>query len=91
MNQNCCQLRWNSGAKVTIIACCTEQRNKQYSGYIKDKRKYFTIDTQQNQLLAHYVNQKAKTYDTSHSGLSLKIKHCSIFGKIKKNYLQRVC
>ena len=27
---------------------------------------------------------KKKSYETSHSGLSLKIRYCSIFGNIKK-------
>ena len=71
------QVRWSSGAKV------------QDSSKIKDKRKY--LRTQQK-LLAHYANQTKKSYETSHSRLPLKIKHCSIFGKIikKKTYLRRI-
>ena len=42
------------------------------------------MDTEQNYLFVHHVNQKKKPYDTSHSGLSLKTRHCLIFGKIKK-------
>ena len=47
----------------------------------ESKRKYFKIDTEQNQLLAPCINQKKKPYETSHSGLS---QHCLIFSKIKK-------
>ena len=36
------------------------------------------------ELLSSYVNLRKKPYETSHSRLSLKIRHCSIFGKTKK-------
>ena len=56
-----------------MSACCTEQRNDQDSDQINYKRKYFTIDTPQNQLLAYYVNQKKKPYETTILGSPLKI------------------
>ena len=31
-----------------------------------------------------FVDSKKKSYETNHSGLSLKIRHCSTFAKIKK-------
>ena len=36
------------------------------------------------ELVSPFVNEKKKPYETSHSRLSLKNRHCSIFGKIKK-------
>lgn len=78
------QLRWSSGAKVIMSACCTEQRNDQDSDQIKFKTKYFTIDTPQNQLLAHYVNQKKKPYETTILGSPLKLIITQYLAKQKK-------
>ena len=53
---------------------------------VKRKQKKKKIqNSYSTELWAYYVNQKKKKpYETSHSGLSLKISHNSILGKIRK-------
>ena len=44
--------------------------------------------TQQSELLRHYINpkkkKKKKPSEVSHSGVAIKIRHCSVFDKVKK-------
>ena len=51
---------------------------------LSENKKKKIQNSYSTELWAYYVNQKRKPYETSHSGLSLKISHNSILGKIRK-------